>query len=65
MHSVLGDFVDASRRRFLMKSEQVIQWSCAFAGRIRFFYGLSDVCFGKDYRISKMLARGQLRCHRG
>ena len=62
MHSVLGNFVNASWRRFLMKAEQVIQRPCALTGGIRFFDRLGDVRFGENYCISKMLARGQLRC---
>lgn len=61
MHSVLGNFVDASRRWFLMKSEQVIEGSCPLAGRIRFFDGFGDICFGENHSVPKMLASGELR----
>jgi len=56
MHAVLRNFVDPSRRHFLMEPKKLIQWARAFSNRVRFLNRLRDVSFGENHRFAKLLA---------
>lgn len=65
MHAVLGDFVDAAKRLFLMKAEELVQRTCTFADLIRLLDCLGHIGLCQDYSLAELLAACQLRQDRG
>jgi hypothetical protein len=61
VHAVLGDFVDAARRRFLVNAIKMIERARAFTDGVTFFDGLGHVGFGEQHGFSQRAAAGKLR----
>jgi hypothetical protein len=64
MHSVLGHFVDAPRRRFNLLPVKMIERHTAFANRVSFLNRLGDVGFCQRGRLKQRASRRKMRGYR-
>jgi len=53
VHSVLGNFVDAARGRFLVDAIKVIERAGAFSDRVAFFDRFCHIRFGEQDRFAQ------------
>lgn len=61
MHTVLRNFVDAARGRFLMEAEKLIHRARAFADGVGLVDRAGDVRFCQDHRFAQLLSGSELR----
>ena len=60
MHSVLRNFVDATRGRFLMEAIKLIQRASALANRVRLLDRLCDISLRENHGLAKLLPARQV-----
>src|ERR1700722_9936720 len=65
MHAVLGGFVDAARRRFLVNAVKMIERAGAFADGKTFFDLFRHVGFGEQHGLAQRATAGKLRGNGG